>query len=83
MNLTQDEAAQRAKLDMKYWQFIERGRVNLKLVTLARIAKGLGVTVAELVTPAIGRAPTRRRGRPRAALAEAKPAVKRTGSKKK
>lgn len=79
--LTQEEAATRAHLPYKYWQAIERGAFDFRLSTLARVAKGLGVTMAELVIPTMGRSPRRKPGRPPVREAP-KAVVKRTRVKK-
>ena len=46
--LTQEAAAERAKLDEKHWQDIEAGRTNPTLATLVGIARGLSVKLGEL-----------------------------------
>jgi len=43
-----EEAAEKGDLDLKHWQKIEAGTVNVTLVTLVRIAEGLGETVGSL-----------------------------------
>jgi transcriptional regulator with XRE-family HTH domain len=48
VELTQEEAAERAKLDDKHWQDIEAGRTNPTVATLVGIARALGATIAEL-----------------------------------
>jgi Helix-turn-helix. len=49
---TLEEAAEKGDLDLKHWQKIEAGTVNVTLVTLVRIAEGLGETLGGLfVTP--------------------------------
>jgi transcriptional regulator with XRE-family HTH domain len=45
---TLEEAAEKGDLDLKHWQKIEAGTVNVTLVTLVRIAEGLGETVGGL-----------------------------------
>jgi transcriptional regulator with XRE-family HTH domain len=46
--LTQEEAAEIAKLDEKHWQDIEGARTNPTVATLVGIAKALKVTLSEL-----------------------------------
>jgi transcriptional regulator with XRE-family HTH domain len=45
---TLEQAAEASDVDLKHWQKIEAGRVNVTLVTLVRIADGLGEPVASL-----------------------------------
>jgi transcriptional regulator with XRE-family HTH domain len=47
--LTQERLAEQADLDWTYISKIERGRENVSLDTLARIAKALAVSVSDLV----------------------------------
>jgi transcriptional regulator with XRE-family HTH domain len=47
-SLTQEGAAERAKLDEKHWQDIEGARTNPTVATLVGIARSLGVSVSEL-----------------------------------
>lgn len=46
--LTQEEAAEIAKLDGKHWQDIEGARTNPTMATLVGVARALKVTIAEL-----------------------------------
>lgn len=46
--LTQEQAAERARLDTKHWQDIEGGKTNPTLATLVGIAKALDVPIADL-----------------------------------
>ena len=46
--LTQEEAAEIAKLDEKHWQDIEGARTNPTVATLVGIAKALKVTLSQL-----------------------------------
>jgi DNA-binding XRE family transcriptional regulator len=46
--LTQEQAAEIAKLDEKHWQDIEGARTNPTVATLAGIARALKVTLSEL-----------------------------------
>lgn len=48
--LTLEKAAERGEMDLKHWQKVEAGVLNPTLVTLLRIADGLGVTIASLFT---------------------------------
>ena len=47
-DLTQEEAAGRAKIDPKHFQAIEAGRVNVTVASLLGIARCLKVTLSEL-----------------------------------
>jgi transcriptional regulator with XRE-family HTH domain len=49
---TLEVAAEQMGLDIKHLQKVEAGTVNVTLVTLSRIAKGLGVGVGDLFEPA-------------------------------
>jgi DNA-binding XRE family transcriptional regulator len=46
--LTQEAASERARLDVKHWQDIERGRTNPTIATLVGVARALGVKVEAL-----------------------------------
>lgn len=46
--LTLEAAAAKASLDLTHLQKIEAGKVNVTMVTLVRLAAGLGVPLAEL-----------------------------------
>jgi transcriptional regulator with XRE-family HTH domain len=46
--LTQEKLAERADLDSTYISGIERGVRNASLLSLVRVAKGLGVSLSEL-----------------------------------
>ena len=46
--LTQEKAAEFAKLDEKHWQDIEGARTNPTVATLVGVARALKVSVAEL-----------------------------------
>ena len=48
LDLTQIEAAERADLDPTYISGIERGVRNPSLVSIARVAKALDITVSDL-----------------------------------
>ncbi len=50
LELSQLQAAERADLDPTYISGIERGVRNASLISIARIAKALKVTVSELCT---------------------------------
>jgi transcriptional regulator with XRE-family HTH domain len=58
---TLEEAAEKGDLDLKHWQKIEAGTINVTLVTLVRIAEGLGETLGSLFGTPV--APTKRRTR--------------------
>ena len=46
--LTQEQAAEAAKLDEKHWQDIERARTNPTVASLVGVARALKVDLAEL-----------------------------------
>ena len=46
--LTQEKLAERAELDSTYISGIERGVRNASLISLVRVAKGLGIPLARL-----------------------------------
>ncbi|MEW6609572.1 MAG: helix-turn-helix transcriptional regulator [bacterium] len=46
--LTQEELAEKAELHSTYIGTIERGEQNLSLGSIEKVAKGLGVSIAEL-----------------------------------
>ncbi|MCL5052113.1 MAG: helix-turn-helix domain-containing protein [Gammaproteobacteria bacterium] len=48
VGLTQEELADRSGLDRSYIGGVERGERNPTLTVIEKIAKGLGVTLAEL-----------------------------------
>ena len=50
-DLTQEQAAEIAKLDEKHWQDIEGARTNPTVATLVGIAKALKVTLSQLFEP--------------------------------
>jgi transcriptional regulator with XRE-family HTH domain len=45
---TLEHAAELADMDLKHWQKIEAGQLNVTMVTLVRMAEGLGVGLGEL-----------------------------------
>jgi len=47
-DLTQEQLAERSDFTVKYISHVERGIVNVPLVTLAVLAKALDVTISEL-----------------------------------
>jgi transcriptional regulator with XRE-family HTH domain len=52
---TKPDQAQATNLDLKHFQKIEAGKLNVTLVTLVRIAEGFGETVASLFKPSRSR----------------------------
>jgi transcriptional regulator with XRE-family HTH domain len=50
-NLTQQAAAEVAKLDDKHWQDIEGARTNPTLATLVGVARALKVSISDLFEP--------------------------------
>ncbi len=55
--ITQEDAAERARIDYKRWQALEEGRANPTLKTLMRVAEALETDFWALM-----RAPERKRG---------------------
>lgn len=47
--LTQEQAAETAKLDEKHWQDIESARTNPTVATLVGIARALDITLPQLL----------------------------------
>jgi transcriptional regulator with XRE-family HTH domain len=68
-NLTQAQLAERGGFDIRYYRFIERGRTNLTIEALVRLAGVLGVEPAALLRKAklrpgrVGRPPQKASGR--------------------
>lgn len=54
---TQEQLAERCGFTVKFISSIERGLVNVPLVSLATIAKGLGVSISELTLAIDGTLP--------------------------
>jgi transcriptional regulator with XRE-family HTH domain len=50
VDLTQEEAADRARIDYKRWQRLEQGAVNPTARTLLRVAEALQTDFFELLT---------------------------------
>jgi transcriptional regulator with XRE-family HTH domain len=48
LDITQEAAAEAAKLDEKHWQDIEGARTNPTVATLVGVARALKVTLAQL-----------------------------------
>ncbi len=51
LGLTQIEVAEKAGLDRNYIGMVERGERNPSYLSLIKIAKGLNMTVDELIKP--------------------------------
>lgn len=51
LGLTQIEVAQKAGLDRNYIGMVERGERNPSYLSLMKIAKGLNMTVDQLIKP--------------------------------
>jgi transcriptional regulator with XRE-family HTH domain len=62
LGLTQEDVAKALKIDFRYVQRIERGTINVGLLTVERFARYFRVEAAELLAPA-DLAPAKR-GRP-------------------
>lgn len=52
--MTQEVAAERAKINPKYLGAIERGEINVTLATMVRLAKALGVSPSDFLIPGAG-----------------------------
>jgi transcriptional regulator with XRE-family HTH domain len=48
-SLTAKQAAARVKMNLRHWQKIEAGEINVTLNTLAKVAQALGVDPADLL----------------------------------
>jgi transcriptional regulator with XRE-family HTH domain len=51
---TLEQAAEATNLDLKHFQKIEAGKLNVTLVTLVRLAEGFGEPMATLFKPSRG-----------------------------
>lgn len=49
VGMSQEELAHRAGIDRSYMSSIERGEQNIGLMSMHRVAEGLGVTLSDLV----------------------------------
>ena len=49
--LTLEAASERGGIDLKHWQKVEAGSLNVTIATLVRIARGLDVDVPALFAP--------------------------------
>jgi transcriptional regulator with XRE-family HTH domain len=54
LGMTQEELADRAGINRSYLASLERGRRNTTLKTVEMLAKALGVSTTELVSPSSG-----------------------------
>lgn len=45
---TLEQASEASDVDLKHWQKLESGVINVTMVTLVRVADGLGETLASL-----------------------------------
>ena len=50
-HLTQVELAEKASVDRNYIGMVERGERNPSYLSLHKIAKGLGLTINEMINP--------------------------------
>jgi len=48
LDWTQEEVAERARIDAKHYQVMESGLSNVTFATLVAVSKALGVTLSEL-----------------------------------
>lgn len=55
--LSQEAAADAGRLDIRQWQRIERGEINITLAVLLRVAQGLGVPPRSLIPDGVWGAP--------------------------
>lgn len=60
--MTQEQVAERLGVSVRAYAYLEGGRENLTLLTMASVATALGVGVAELLVPPAST--VTRRGRP-------------------
>lgn len=65
--MTQQELAGELDVATQWVSRVEQGAENLTLVSLARLANGLGVGLVDLLQPPTSRASTSKPGRPRKA----------------
>ncbi|MGH7889502.1 MAG: helix-turn-helix domain-containing protein [Thermodesulfobacteriota bacterium] len=49
VGLSQEELAEKADIDRTYVSLIERGKVNMTVVVVAKIAKALGVSLSSII----------------------------------
>jgi transcriptional regulator with XRE-family HTH domain len=59
--LTQESLAERAGMDRSYLSGIERGKHNVPLDTICRLAWALGLDVRDLITPGVTAVTRRKR----------------------
>ena len=62
VGLTQERLAEKAELDLRFLQRVERGKTNLSIATLVSLADALDVTPGSLLKKAV--LPEVQRGRP-------------------
>ena len=63
LGLTQEEFAEKAEFDLRFFRFIETGARDVAVSTLVRLAKALDCTPADLLQPA--KPLVRKAGRPK------------------
>ncbi len=63
MDMTQEEFAEKAGFNLRYYRFIEQGVKDVSVSTLARLASTLGCRPSELLRPT--KSPVRKPGRPK------------------
>ena len=61
--LTQERLAEKAELDLRFLQRVERGKTNLSVAVIVALADALGVAAGSLFRKAV--LPDVQRGRPR------------------
>ena len=47
--LSQEQLAEKADIDRTYVSLIERGKVNMTVIVVAKIAKALGVSLSSII----------------------------------
>jgi transcriptional regulator with XRE-family HTH domain len=75
LGLTQEQFAERAGFDPRFFRYIERGTKSLTVTTLVRLGKALGVPPSELLQPT--RPLKRKPGRPKKVAGSTTPRARR------
>lgn len=77
LKLTQEQFAERAGFDTRFFRFVEQGTKDLSVTTLVRLADALGCEPAALLRPT--RPVVRKPGRPKMKPRSSSTATRRTG----